>query len=79
MTLDKQAFAPQAFPYEPYDCEGMTLRDYFAAHALVGILAAGLLGRVIDLGGDVELAQKQVCAGAFKLADVMLATREATP
>ena len=51
--------------YNPYmiDTTGMTLRDYFAAKAMQGILYAGL--------EPVETAKH-----AYTMADAMLAARE---
>ena len=69
----------QAFPLGGSDIRGMTLRDYFAAAALQGMLAS-------DAGmGDVEEtgvfpfhhdhAIKGTAARAYKIADAMLAER----
>lgn len=46
-------------------CEGMTLRDYFAAAALTGLLAS-------STGDQPENFAK----GAYLMADAMLAARE---
>lgn len=51
--------------YEP-DTTGMTLRDYFAAKAMQGILAAGERGLYADIADD-----------AYKVADAMLRARGA--
>lgn len=60
------------------DQQGMTLRDYFAAAALQGLLAqiteAGLAQLIRNHGNDG--AMKAIPNGAFKLADAMLAERE---
>ena len=53
---------PNAFPSEHHT--GMTLRDYFAAAALTGIL--------YDSNNFWEIDVEQ----AFKVADMMLARRE---
>lgn len=45
---------------------GMTLRDYFAAQALVGFVASPL--RTTDAAGIIAV-------GAYKLADAMLVER----
>lgn len=59
-----------AFPYDFGDrtreSKGMTLRDYFAAQALQGLIAGGELGAGVD-----DLAKT-----AFKAADAMLRRRE---
>ena len=63
-----------AFPLSFYDADGdrltnsgMTLRDYFAAKAMQGYLAAP------DCGLDME----EVAAFSYKMAGHMLAAREA--
>lgn len=61
VTMTKRAF-PRGDWREP----GMTLRDYFAGQALIGILAAGRV--------DVDASETaRVC---HNLADAMLAERE---
>lgn len=69
-----QAF-PQPVAYTPLGQEvpsypGMTLRDYFAAKALAGMLA----DPNVRLGDN---GTKIVAALAFEVADAMLAAREA--
>jgi hypothetical protein len=49
--------------------EGMTLRDYFAAKAMQGILASGNLPKSVQYD---ELASV-----AYKMADAMLKARQA--
>ena len=58
-----------AFPTSHSEC-GMNLRDYFAAAALTGFLAAsmGKFPHQLDLSG--------VAGDAYDLADAMLAARE---
>lgn len=51
---------------------GMTLRDYFAAKAMQGMLAANG-----DSNGYLEYEEKTVAANAYRLADAMLKSREA--
>jgi hypothetical protein len=49
----------------------MTLRDYFAAKAMQGIIAS-------EQPGDEEFATLEMCAhDAYKYADAMLKAREA--
>jgi hypothetical protein len=66
----KQIMDTQAFP-NPHrtDMTGMTLRDYFAAKAMQGLLASGNLPKTMP---DADLAE---CA--YALADAMLKAREA--
>jgi len=56
-----------AFPIEDLGYKGMTLRDYFAAQALSGMLA--------DPATDV-LPWAALAGDAYKVADAMLAERE---
>ena len=60
----------KAFP-NPHlrDDSGMTLRDYFAARALQGMLASGNLPKTMP---DADIAE---CS--YNLADAMLKAREA--
>lgn len=62
---------PPAFPNETAiqlgdDYQGMTLRDYFAAAALQGLLA----------GRDILMEAEWLAAEAYQLADAMIAERE---
>lgn len=63
-----------AFPCNPdaiYDCDrGMSLRDYFAAKAMHGLIAAVPPVRGIPLSAKVS-------ERAYQFADAMLAAREA--
>ena len=72
-----QAFPRQDYGYDgrdnliQYQEDGMTLRDYFAARAMQGILSnPGQLEYVSD--GSV----KEVVRDAYKFADAMLEGRE---
>ncbi len=49
--------------------EGMTLRDYFAAKAMQGILAGTLLP-------DAVWLQDEVAENAYNMADAMLKARQ---
>jgi len=53
--------------------EGMSLRDYFAAKAMQGILAHP----ECDYTPMTASAQKQAAADAYGLADAMLKARQA--
>ena len=65
-----------AFPHEYFDkqlnqtrvMEGMTLRDYFAAHLMQGICAGS---------PSMVWANKRLAEEAYDLADAMLKAREA--
>jgi hypothetical protein len=61
----------QAFPNEGFNGwgkpeEGMTLRDYFAAKAMQGMLADPNTPEIIDIAG-----------AAYEVADAMLRARQA--
>jgi len=59
-----------AFPYENrYEHEGMTLRDYFAAKAMQGLLAS--------LPSDTTLYDSNVAKWSYEMADAMLKAKEA--
>jgi hypothetical protein len=66
--LIKSEHSDIAKQYE-IDQNGMTLRDYFAAKAMQGLLASGNLPKTMP---DADLAE---CA--YALADAMLKAREA--
>jgi len=63
---------PTAFPWthDNVTCTGMTLRDYFAAKAMQGMLS-GLLAE----GQDIEW--KGIAINAYWQADEMMKVREA--
>jgi hypothetical protein len=66
-----------AFPFEYFDeqlqrarvMHGMTLRDYFAAKAMQGLLAG--------LTSTTVWSQDEVAETAYNVADAMLRAREA--
>lgn len=59
---------------------GMSLRDYFAGQALVGLSKhAGVIADRILAGGDWRSAAKITSDAAYLLADAMLAARAAPP
>jgi hypothetical protein len=63
---------PPAFPNDavkdPFDKAGMTLRDYFAAKAMTGLLTAEIVG---------EYSNEHVAGIAYRIADAMMEAREA--
>jgi hypothetical protein len=67
----KKQIIEQAFP-NPHrtDMTGMTLRDYFAAKAMQGMLA-GLLADGQDIKWEI------IAKDAFRQADAMMKAREA--
>jgi hypothetical protein len=48
--------------------QGMTLRDYFAAKAMTGLLTAEIVG---------EYSNEHVAEISYRIADAMLKTRDA--
>ena len=61
----------QAFPMHYNGFEGMTLRDYFAAKALQGILAGSG-----DEEGLVEYDADRLARQVYGMADAMLEARK---
>lgn len=53
------------------ESKGMTLRDYFAAHALTGVIANDSCGEGITKHGISGL-----CTASYAIADAMLKARE---
>lgn len=78
--MNKQPNNPPAFPIgaqshcQPYD--GMTLRDYFAAHALAGIKMAPEESVDITDKAAIDAFAAQVAMLAGAIADAMLEERE---
>ena len=70
---ERAACGGTAFPAPAGGPPGMTLRDFFAAHAAGGILA-GLVG-----DDAVKLRPEAPAAMAFWVADALLAARAAPP
>lgn len=52
---------------------GMSLRDYFAAKAMPALLAVAITARSFEQEDSVDV----LAAGAYAIADAMLAAREA--
>jgi len=63
---------PLSVTEETVDYHGMTLRDWFAGQAMVGILSGGFADTVPhdDIGGGSDVA-----FFAYQYADAMLAAR----
>jgi hypothetical protein len=53
---------------------GMTLRDYFAAQALIGLMAA-CADKTVKEGKDANEVAAGVAIACYSLADAMLAER----
>ncbi len=62
----------QSGPDETTICFGMTLRDYFAAKAMQGIVSSD---RYVGLIG-VNRYEQRTAEDAYKMADAMLKARE---
>lgn len=55
--------------------EGMSLRDYFAAHALQGLVIAAKRD-VVSVGTALPGVARELVARAYAMADAMLIARE---
>lgn len=64
----QQAFPAHGFP-------GMNLRDYFAAHAMQGLLASGWCAEAREL--SPRYGELDVAADAYRMAAAMLKARDA--
>jgi len=62
----EQTEPQQAFPYTGLGSDGMTLRDYFAAKTLQGLLS----------NRNAEAAIDEFAAKSYRMADAMLKARE---
>ena len=54
---------------------GMTLRDYFAAHAMAALVASGRWAVGLDVVGESG-SKPHLAHHAYQLADVMLEARK---
>lgn len=52
---------------------GMSLRDYFAAHAIIGVMRGYDCETIVMLPGQTP--QQAMAAAAYQIADTMLAKR----
>lgn len=66
--MEKVSDGGPAFPRQ--GCDGMSLRDYFAAHALAGMLADECTR---------EVGCPKIAENAYRYADAMIAERDARP
>ncbi|MEY2631807.1 MAG: hypothetical protein RIR00_461 [Pseudomonadota bacterium] len=58
-------------------CQGITLIEWIVVVAVVGILAATVLPKFMDLGPDARVAAMQATEGAMRSANTALYTRAA--
>jgi hypothetical protein len=65
----------QAFPVGYNGHEGMTLRDYFAAKAMQGLLANGWCTSLRNDHYGEEAGNSTVAIDAYMMADAMLKAR----
>ena len=77
--MNKETGGP-AFPvnsdnYASPDSTGMTLRDYFAAKAMQGLIASPRMPAPAHHGGT-DVTDSMVADLAYKMADAMLKARE---
>ena len=64
----------QAFPTQLHGGDGMTLRDYFAAKAMQGLLANGWCSEQRE--SAPSMGEREVALDAYRLADAMMKARE---
>lgn len=73
---------PPAFPLSPGDVphyeSGMTLRDYFAGQALIGLLSTFTVKDVVEMEGQMETLRLGISIDAYQYADAMLKERAKT-
>jgi hypothetical protein len=76
MEENKKPENPSAFPL--LDCaDGMTLRDYFAAKAMQGILTnQEFLKTILKSAPENSIAKDAIAKTAYTMADGMLKQRE---
>ena len=78
MTDDNKSFAfpctGEGYNSSHYTQKGMTLRDYFAGQALIGIVASGSFRDLTDSGDDSP--HETIASYAYGYADAMLSERE---
>ena len=58
----------EAFPWNGHGVGGMTLRDWFAGQALMGVLSNSKL--------DERVGENRVARSAYEIADAMLKARK---
>lgn len=72
--MKKETGGP-AFPFTPtQDRQGMTLRDYFAAKAMLGVLSRGVWK---NIGVDHADEMEGMAIAFYSMADAMLKARSA--
>lgn len=71
------AIGAQACDFDTHPREGMSLRDYFAAHAMVMLSNPATLAALRDEAKDTNQRDSELMALAlYEVADAMLAERE---
>jgi hypothetical protein len=78
------AETPLAFPTTYGQCEGMTLRDYFAAKAMITLMSSPAWVQGLDLtledfvqkGSVLGMFKEYVAGHAYQMADEMLKARK---
>ena len=74
--IGKHLFAFPANHFDLADSEhGMTLRDYFAAKAMQGLIASPRMPLPADQGG-LDVTDVMVADLSYKMADAMLKARQ---
>lgn len=75
---DHMVFEPKTVAETKRDLSGMSLRDYFAARAIVKIAPSfGEIGELATAGHGVEEILQLAAKYSYEIADHMLAARSA--
>lgn len=70
MPLNDGGPAFPIFPAHGNHCDGITIRDYFAAKAMQAFAMEYMVG---------HLSERDLAANAYTVADAMIAAREGKP
>ena len=74
--MNELAFPATAYDENGHMAQGMTLRDYFAAKAMQGLIASPRMPSPAAQGG-FDVTDVMVADLSYKMADAMLKAREA--
>jgi hypothetical protein len=73
--IDSYMLNPNATEKEIKEAQGMTLRDYFAAAALTGILANHPANEIVEIG-CIRSKPRAIIVASWIIADEMLKARK---
>lgn len=72
MTMSDYQNGGPAFPCDASGKKGMSLRDYFASKALIGLISTAAAPCLNGLDGH----EKHTAEAAYRMADAMIKARE---